>query len=68
MTVQTILGSILLLLNTQEKPESLRKRVTSKGGTTEAALMELNNNQKFQKLFEKAISKAIKKATTLSKS
>ncbi len=68
MTVQTILGSILLLLNTQEKPESLRKRVTSKGGTTEAALMELNSNQKFQKLFEKAISKAIKKATTLSKS
>ena len=68
MTVQTILGSILLLLHTKEKPESLRKRVTSKGGTTEAALMELNNNQKFQKLFEKAISKAIKKATTLSKS
>ena len=68
MTVQTILGSILLLLHTQEKPESLRQRVTSKGGTTEAALMELNNNQKFQKLFEKAISKAIKKATTLSKS
>ena len=67
MTVQTILGSILLLLNTKEKPESLRKRVTSKGGTTEAALMELNNNQKFKKLFEKAISKAIKKATTLSK-
>ena len=52
MTVQTILGSILLLLHTQEKPESLRQRVTSKGGTTEAALMELNNNQKFQKLFE----------------
>ena len=68
MTVQTILGSILLLLHTKEKPESLRKRVTSKGGTTEAALKELNNNQKFQKLFEKAISKAIKKATTLSKS
>ena len=67
MTVQTILGSILLLLHTKEKPESLRKRVTSKGGTTEAALKELNNNQKFQKLFEKAISKAIKKAITLSK-
>lgn len=68
MTVQTILGSILLLLNTQEKPESLRKRVTSKGGTTEAALEELNNNQKFRKLFEKAISKAIKKSSALSKS
>ena len=68
MTVQTILGSILLLLKTEEKPERLRKGVTSKGGTTEAALLEFNNNQKLKKLFEKAISKAIKKAGILSKS
>ena len=40
MVVQTMLGSLLLLLKTQETPKSLRAGVTSKGGTTEAALLE----------------------------
>ncbi len=44
MVVQTMLGSLLLLLKTQDNPKSLRAGVTSKGGTTEAALTEFTKN------------------------
>ena len=68
MVVQTMLGSLLLLLKTQDSPKSLRAGVTSKGGTTEAALAEFTKNNNLQKLFKTAVSKAIKRAGTLSKS
>ena len=68
MVIQTMLGSLLLLLKTQDSPKSLRAGVTSKGGTTEAALAEFTKNNSLQKLFKTAVSKAIKRAGTLSKS
>ena len=68
MVVQTMLGSLLLLLKTQDSPKSLRAGVTSKGGTTEAALAEFTKNNNLQKLFKTAVSKAIKRAGILSKS
>lgn len=68
MVIQTMLGSLLLLLKTQDSPKSLRAGVTSKGGTTEAALAEFTKNNNLQKLFETAVSNAIKRAGTLSKS
>ena len=68
MVIQTMLGSLLLLLKTQDSPKSLRAGVTSKGGTTEAALAEFTKNNILQKLFKTAVSKAIKRAGTLSKS
>ena len=68
MVIQTMLGSLLLLLKTQDSPKSLRAGVTSKGGTTEAALAEFTKNNNLQKLFKTAVSKAIKRAGTLSKS
>ena len=68
MVVRTMLGSLLLLLKTQDSPKSLRVGVTSKGGTTEAALAEFTKNNNLQKLFKTAVSKAIKRAGTLSKS
>ena len=68
MVIQTMLGSLLLLLKTQDSPKSLRTGVTSKGGTTEAALAEFTKNNNLQKLFKTAVSKAIKRAGTLSKS
>jgi len=39
--VQTLRGAVALLASTKSSPEDLRKAVTSKGGTTEAALSVL---------------------------
>ncbi len=53
LVVKTALGSAKLLESLKEDPEILRKKVTSKGGTTEAAL----------KIFEKkAVKRIIKDA------
>ncbi len=38
LVYKTLSGSLSLLLQSNEAPESLRQKVTSKGGTTEAAL------------------------------
>ena len=67
MVIQTFLGSLLLLLSDKISPEVLRQRVTSKGGTTEAALKILSNPNGLQKLFDKAIAKAQKRSKQLSK-
>lgn len=58
MTIQLFLGSLLLMLNERESPQSLRKRVTSKGGTTHAAIQQLEKYHQFEKLMNKAISDA----------
>ena len=42
LIAQTLAGSGKLLIESGEKPESLRKKVTSKGGTTEAAIKTMN--------------------------
>lgn len=42
LVVQTALGAARLALESDQKPAELRKQVTSKGGTTEAALNKLN--------------------------
>ena len=42
LVVQTALGAARLALESEQKPADLRKQVTSKGGTTEAALNTLN--------------------------
>tara|TARA_B110000259_G_C14034253_1_gene408442 strand:+ start:3969 stop:4793 length:825 start_codon:yes stop_codon:yes gene_type:complete len=68
MAVQTMLGSLLLLLKTQDDPKILRNKVTSKGGTTEAGLEVFLKNKVFSKLFTAAVSKATKRAVDLSKS
>ncbi len=44
LTLETIKGSVKLLEETGEAPASLRKKVTSKGGTTEAALNVLDRH------------------------
>ncbi|MDP8211822.1 MAG: pyrroline-5-carboxylate reductase [Candidatus Zapsychrus exili] len=65
LAYQTLKGSVKLLDETKEKPEVLRKKVTSKGGTTEAALRILFK-AKINKTFEKAIKKAKSRAKELS--
>lgn len=42
LVVQTALGAARLALESDQQPADLRKQVTSKGGTTEAALNKLN--------------------------
>ncbi len=67
MVLQTFLGSLLLLLNEKDGPIHLKKSVTSKGGTTEAALKILENKNGLSTLISKAIDKAKKRSRELSK-
>jgi pyrroline-5-carboxylate reductase len=45
LTISTVEGSVKLLKARNESPESLRRKVTSPGGTTEAALNIMEKNQ-----------------------
>ena len=67
MVLQTFLGSLLLLFNEKDSPSNLKKSVTSKGGTTEAALKILENKNGLSTLISKAIDKAKKRSRELSK-
>lgn len=62
LTVQTMKGAAQLLEKTAEPPEQLRKKVTSPGGTTEAALRSLEMSG-----FKAIIGKAVEKAALRSK-
>ncbi len=44
LTVQTVLGAANMVLQTKESPADLRKKVTSPGGTTQAALELMSAN------------------------
>ena len=56
---QTMIGSAALMDQSPTlTPEALREQVTSKGGTTEAALKILMENKALQELFDKAIQAA----------
>ncbi len=63
---QTFYGSASLLVSGNDSPETLRARVTSKGGTTESALktMEANN---FKSIVIEAIRSAHNRAKELGK-
>jgi pyrroline-5-carboxylate reductase len=61
----TALGAALLVRETQETPESLRKKVTSPGGTTEAALRFFDEN-KLKDLIVQAVQRAEKRSKELS--
>lgn len=61
------LGSALMAQNHNADFSQLRESVTSKNGTTAAALEVLQNNNALEKLFKKAVSKAVKRSKELSK-
>ncbi len=44
LAVQTCKGAAKLMSETGEKPEELRRRVTSPGGTTEAAIKSMDDS------------------------
>lgn len=62
---QTLLGASKMLILSEEDPENLRQKVTSRGGTTEAAFKVLVR-KKFDKIFEQAIISAMKRSKELS--
>ena len=61
---QTLLGAGKLLLSSGEPAGTLRQRVTSKGGTTEAALRSLND-EGFAAIVAKAVHAAAARAKEL---
>ncbi len=65
LTIATLKGAVKLMEELNESPELLRRKVTSPGGTTEAALKVLNKNQVKQSIIE-AIAAAAKRSKELS--
>ncbi len=65
MTLATMEGAIRLLKERNESPESLRRKVTSPGGTTEAALKVMENNR-FRQCIIDAVAAAARRSKELS--
>ena len=63
---QTLKGASLLLAQSHEEPKTLRQRVTSPGGTTEAALKVLEQ-LRVKPAITKAIGRAQRRARELAK-
>ena len=66
LSVKTLLGAGLLMKDGKVSAEEWRRRVTSKGGTTEAAMKVFASSQ-YKTLFKKAIRNAMNQAKKLSK-
>ena len=66
LTLQTAFGAAKLALESSDEPAELRKKVTSKGGTTEAALKELVDGG-LPELFDTALQAAEQRAKELAK-
>ena len=67
LTLQTALGSAILAANSDVDFKTLRQRVTSPGGTTEAAINVFKSNE-FSSLVDSAVTRAAVRSKELSKS
>jgi pyrroline-5-carboxylate reductase len=65
LTLQTALGTSQLALQSSGDVASLRARVTSKGGTTERAIAELERGE-IHRHFERAVTAAAERASELT--
>lgn len=65
LTIQTIVGAGKLLAESGESPSELRKKVTSPGGTTEAALKVMTSHR-LMETFAEAIRAATERGRQLS--
>lgn len=63
---QTVLGAARLAASSQESPSELRKQVTSKGGTTEAAL-NVFEHEKLAERFIRAVEAASRRGEEMGK-
>ena len=64
LALHTVLGAAKLAASSSEPPATLRKNVTSKGGTTEAAL-KVFEEEKLAERFRRAVEAASRRATEL---
>ncbi|MCP3671561.1 MAG: pyrroline-5-carboxylate reductase [Gammaproteobacteria bacterium] len=65
LTLQTALGAARMAMESSDMPATLRERVTSPGGTTEAALQTFEDNG-LRDIFMQALTKARDRSTELS--
>jgi pyrroline-5-carboxylate reductase len=63
---QTVLGAAMLASSSEDSPETLRRNVTSKGGTTEAAL-NVFEQEKLAERFMRAVEAASKRGEEMGK-
>ncbi|MEO8858700.1 MAG: pyrroline-5-carboxylate reductase [Burkholderiaceae bacterium] len=66
LAVSTFIGAAELARSSKEPPEILRQRVTSRGGTTHAAISSMDESQ-IKTLFERALQAAYLRAQELGK-
>jgi len=66
LVYQTATGSTLLAQASEEELATLRARVTSPGGTTQAALEQLMGGDALKKLMAEAVNAAINRAKTMT--
>ena len=66
LAMQTVLGAAKLAAQSAESPATLRERVTSKGGTTEAALKAFGE-QKLAERFMRAVEAAKERGAALGR-
>lgn len=64
LVLQTFLGASKLAMESEDTPGELQKKVTSKGGTTAAAL-NVFSNEKFGETFHRAMQAASKRSAEL---
>jgi pyrroline-5-carboxylate reductase len=64
LALHTVLGAAKLAASSSEPPDTLRRNVTSKGGTTEAAL-RIFDEERLAERFMRAVEAASRRATEL---
>jgi len=65
LAIQTAFGASKMALESDDSPETLRKKVTSPGGTTEKAIGILQEGQ-LEKLFSQALKGAKNRSVELA--
>jgi pyrroline-5-carboxylate reductase len=66
LTIETLEGALMLLKSSGEAPAALREKVTSKGGTTAAALGSLDQHN-FMKIISAALTAARDRSVQMSR-
>jgi pyrroline-5-carboxylate reductase len=66
LALHTVLGAAKLAASSSEPPATLRKNVTSKGGTTEAAL-KVFDEERLAERFMRAVEAASRRASELGR-